>query len=32
MARMNAFVGLPLPMLEKNAIQHEIKAIGETKV
>jgi arsenate reductase len=32
MARMNAFVALPLPTLEKNAIQHEIKAIGETKV
>jgi arsenate reductase len=32
MARMNTFVSLPLHMLEKNAIQHEIKAIGESKV
>lgn len=32
MARMNTFVSLPLHMLEKNAIQHEIRAIGETKV
>jgi arsenate reductase len=31
MARMNTFVSLPLSMLEKNAIQREIKAIGETK-
>jgi arsenate reductase len=30
--RMNTFVSLPLHMLEKNAIAHEIKAIGETKV
>lgn len=32
MARINTFVSLPLHMLEKNAIQHEIKAIGESKV
>ena len=32
MARMNIFVSLPLHMLEKNAIQHEIQAIGETSV
>ena len=32
MSRMNTFVNLPLHMLEKNAIQHEIKAIGATKV
>src|SRR5690606_37764954 len=25
MARMNSFVGLPLPMLDKNAIQREIR-------
>lgn len=29
MARMNAFVGLPLHLLEKHAIQQEIKAIGQ---
>lgn len=27
--RMNIFVNLPLAMLEKNAIQHEISTIGE---
>lgn len=32
MARISTFVNLPLHMLEKNAIQHEIKAIGESKV
>lgn len=32
MTRMNIFVSLPLPMLEKNAIQREIQAIGETAV
>jgi len=32
MARMNIFVSLPLHMLEKNAIQREIQAIGETSV
>ena len=32
MARMNTFVSLPLPMLEKNAIHHELKKIGETSV
>ena len=32
MARMHTFVGLPLPMLEKHAIQQEIKKIGETQV
>jgi arsenate reductase len=32
MARVNVFVGLPLNMLEKNAIQHELKKIGETSV
>lgn len=31
MARVNAFMNLPLPMLEKNVIAAEIKAIGETK-
>ncbi|MDR7049187.1 arsenate reductase [Duganella sp. 3397] len=31
-ARMNIFVSLPLHMLEKNAIQREIQAIGETSV
>jgi arsenate reductase len=30
MARVNTFVGLPLNMLEKNAIRHELKKIGET--
>lgn len=32
MARINIFVNLPLPMLEKNALQHELKKIGESKV
>ncbi|SDG82087.1 MULTISPECIES: arsenate reductase ArsC [unclassified Duganella] len=32
MARMNIFVSLPLHMLEKNAIEREIHAIGETSV
>ena len=32
MTRMNVFVSLPLHMLEKNAIQHEIKAIGQSAV
>ena len=32
MIRLNIFVNLPLHMLEKNAIQHEIKAIGKTPV
>lgn len=32
MARVNVFVSLPLHMLEKNAIQREVKAIGETEV
>ena len=32
MTRVNTFVSLPLAMLEKNAIQLEIKAIGETPV
>lgn len=32
MARMNAFVGLPIHLLEKHAIQREIKAIGQTPV
>jgi arsenate reductase (thioredoxin) len=32
MARMNSFVNLPLHLLEKNAIAHEIKVIGETAV
>ena len=31
-SRMNTFVSLPLHMLEKNAIQHELKAIGDTPV
>lgn len=31
-ARMNAFVNLPLHMLDKSAIQHEIRKIGETPV
>lgn len=31
LARVNAFVSLPLAMLEKNALHEEIKAIGETK-
>jgi arsenate reductase len=29
MTRMNIFVSLPLHMLEKNAAQREISAIGE---
>lgn len=32
MARMSIFVSLPLNMLEKNAIQHEIQTIGATPV
>ncbi|MGV7207589.1 arsenate reductase ArsC [Oxalobacteraceae bacterium A2-2] len=32
MARISIFVGLPLHMLDKNAIQHEIRAIGATAV
>lgn len=32
MTRMNAFVSLPLPMLEKHAIQQAIRQIGETPV
>ena len=32
MTRMNIFVSLPLTMLEKNAIQREIRAIGATSV
>jgi arsenate reductase (thioredoxin) len=32
MARMNTFLSLPLHMLEKQAIQQEIKKIGETAV
>lgn len=32
MARMNTFVSLPIQMLEKNAIQHEIAKIGATPV
>ena len=32
MTRVNSFVNLPLHMLEKNAIQREITAIGETAV
>lgn len=32
MARMNIFVSLPLHMLEKNAIEREIQAIGDTSV
>lgn len=32
MTRMNIFVGLPLHMLEKNAIRREIQAIGATAV
>ena len=31
-ARMTSFVNLPLPMLDKNAIQRELKAIGESAV
>ncbi len=32
MSRVHVFLGLPLAMLEKNAIQHQIKVIGETLV
>ena len=32
LARMNTFVSLPLHMLEKHAIQHEIDKIGNTPV
>ncbi|MDR3480618.1 MAG: arsenate reductase ArsC [Burkholderiaceae bacterium] len=32
MTRMNVFVNLPLHMLDKHAIQQELKKIGETKV
>jgi len=32
MTRMNIFVSLPLQMLEKNAIEREIRAIGATTV
>ena len=32
MTRMNIFVSLPLQMLEKNAIQREIQAIGDSTV
>jgi arsenate reductase len=32
MARISIFVSLPLSMLEKNAIHHEMKKIGETQV
>jgi arsenate reductase len=32
LARVNAFVSLPLDMLEKNAIHLELKAIGEKAV
>ncbi|MGK5027449.1 arsenate reductase ArsC [Janthinobacterium sp. RB2R34] len=32
MTRMNVFVSLPLQMLEKNAIQREIQAIGDSPV
>lgn len=32
MGRMNAFVGLPLHLLEKHAIQQEIRRIGDTPV
>lgn len=32
MARVNIFVSLPIDMLEKNAIQRELKKIGETGV
>jgi arsenate reductase len=31
-ARMSTFVGLPLPLLDRNAIQHEIGRIGDTPV
>jgi arsenate reductase len=32
LARMTTFVGLPLHSLEKNAIQHEVRKIGETRI
>lgn len=32
LARVNVFASLPLPMLEKNAIQAEVDAIGKTPV
>ena len=32
MARISIFVSLPLSMLEKNVIHHEMKKIGETQV
>jgi arsenate reductase (thioredoxin) len=32
MARMNSFVSLPVPMLDKQAIQKEMKKIGDTPV
>jgi arsenate reductase len=32
MTRMGIFVNLPLPMLDKHAIQRELKNIGEMKV
>lgn len=32
MTRMNIFVSLPLHMLEKNATQHEISAIGKLEM
>lgn len=32
LARTTTFVGLPLHSLEKNAIQHEIRKIGETRI
>jgi arsenate reductase len=32
MARMNSFVSLPVPMLDKHAIQQEMKKIGDTPV
>lgn len=32
MARMNAFVNLPMDMLDKNAVQREIKKIGDNPV
>lgn len=32
MARMNSFVGLPLHLLEKHAIEKEIKKIGDAPV
>ena len=31
MTRMNVFVNLPLHMLDKHAIQQELKKIGEIK-